>query len=148
MKTKIENIEDLHLEIVRLEFQCAQQEAVLVCHIKSTINKFRVPNMLLNKLQSWFGGGAGEKNKEEHDWVNNTLHAVLPIALDKLFFRKSSFVVKTLVALIAQNTASFITKDTITEIVKHVTEWIKNTKAKQAEKRDLDFGIPPDSETY
>lgn len=148
MRTKIENVEDLHLEIVRLEFQCAQHEVVLMYHAKSITDKFRVPIMLLNKLQSWFGGSVGEKSKDTHDWVSNSLQVMLPIALDKLLFRKSSFVVKTLVALIAQNAAGFMTKDTIAELVNNVTEWIKNTKAKQAENNNLDFGIPPDSETY
>lgn len=148
MKTKIENIEDLHLEIVRLEFQCTQQEAVLAHHTKSIIHKFRSPIILLDKLYSWFGGGGGEKTKEEHDWVSSALHAILPLAFDKLFFRKSSFVVKALAALIAQNTATFVTKDTIVEVISHVTEWIKSMKAKQAGKNNYDFGIPPDSETY
>ncbi|MFN8406565.1 MAG: hypothetical protein U0X71_03675 [Sphingobacteriaceae bacterium] len=147
MKTKIENIDDLRSEIIYLELQCAQQEEVLACHAKMAIEQLHTPIMLFNKLHSWFGGGTTDK-KEEHDWVNNTLHAILPLVLDKVFFRKSGFMVKTLAALIAQNMATLITKDTVVDGVNYVAEWIKSIKVKNAENRTPDFGIPPDSETY
>lgn len=148
MKIKIENIDDLRLEIDRLEFQCVQQEAVLAYRANTVVNKFRTPLRLLDKLSSWFGSD-DEKRKDEHDWVSSAFQAILPMALDKLFFRKSGFIVKALAALASQNAATLINKNTVIDWIGQLAQWVRNSNVKKEEKHNAaDFGIPPDSETY
>ena len=148
MKSKIENITDLRLELARLEFQANQKEAMLAYHAKSIMNKFHTPMKIIDKLQSWFGGGSSIEHKEKPDWVSNAFQFVLPLALDKIFFQKSSFIVKTLAAIATKNAATLISKDTVAHFVNNISDWVKRTKVNREEKNNLDFGIPPDSETY
>lgn len=149
MKIKIENIDDLRLEIGRLEFQCVQQEAILTHRAKAILNKIQTPLNLVDKLHSWFGGNNDDKHKDDHDWVSSALQAILPMALDKIFFRKSGFIVKTLAALASQNAATLISKSTIIGLISKFSDWLKNSKRNKNEDHNtFDFGVPPDSETY
>lgn len=146
MKVKIENIDDLRLEIGRLELQCVQHEAVLSYRLKSLVNKFSLPIKLFEKFSSWFDG-SNDKNKQ--DWVSSALQAILPVAFNKFFFQKSGFIVKILAALASQNAATLINKNTITNWITKLTQWIRKESNHKDEKYNMpDFGIPPDSETY
>ncbi len=148
MKAKIENIDDLRLEIGRLEFQCVQQEAVLSYRIKTVADKLRTPLKILDKLSTWFGSNS-DKAKDGQDWVSSALQAILPMALDKIFFRKSGFIIKALAALASQNAATLINKNTLVGWINTLSQWVRSTHDKKEDKHHtVDFGIPPDSETY
>lgn len=146
MKVKIETLEDLRSEIIHLELQCAQQEEVISFHINSVVERLASPFKMLQKVSSWFGAGDGKDKKESHDWLSNTFFTLLPIALDKVFFRKSGFLVKTLATFAAQNAANFITKDAVWDVVHSVAEWMKNIRSKVGKDDKFNFGVPPDSE--
>ena len=153
MKTKIENISDLRVEIVRLELQRAQQEELLTYHAKSIAEKLYAPLNMFNKLASWFGdvpnvSSSSEKSNKEHDWLSNSIQVILPLIVDKLFLRKSNFIIKTLGSLISQNIGSLVNKNMLISGIDHISEWFKKVRASKEEKIARDFGIPPDSETY
>lgn len=150
MKSKIENIDDLRSEILRLKLQRFHHEAVIEQEINNIKDKFRVPSILLNKVNTWFGDNAQGADKTHSDWVTNALRIGLPVALNKLFFGKSGFIIKSLVTLFSQKAATSVNKDIITHWVDKASTWIRGATKSRKDKSRLshDYGIPPDSETY
>ena len=151
MKSKIENIDDLRSEILRLKLQRFQHEAVIEGEINDIKDKFRLPSILLHKVNAFFGGHEQPGvDKTNHDWVTNALRIGLPVALNKLVFGKSGFIIKSLVALVSQKAATSVNKDTFSTWIDTASSWIRGAgKSKTTKSRHPhDYGIPPDSETY
>ena len=153
MKTKIENIKDLRSEILRLKLQRYEQESILESEIKKITDVFKFPSMILHKISSLFGsdqhtGGKTDQVKDGHDWVTNALRLGLPVFLNKFVFRKSGFIMKSVVALVSQKAVTSVNKDLITEWIDKASKWIKGNKPKKRKVSSPDYGIPPDSETY
>ncbi len=151
MKTKIENIDDLRSEILRLKLQRFEQETILESEIKKITDIFRFPSMILHKISSLFGEPFSEKGdhiKGEQDWITSTFRIGLPVFLNKFIFPRSGFILKSLVALVSQKAATSVNKDVIANWIDKASEWIKTAKPKKHKKVTADYGIPPDSETY
>jgi hypothetical protein len=150
MKSKIESIDDLRSEILRLKLQRFHHEAVIEREIESIKDKFRIPSLLLHKVNAFFGTHAHGVDKTSSDWVTNALRVGLPIALNKMFFGKSGFIIKSLVALVSQKAATSVNKDIISGWIDTASGWIRGVTASRRSKSrsSHDYGIPPDSETY
>lgn len=150
MKSKIENIDDLRSEILRLKLQRFQHEAIIEEDINKIKDKFRLPSILLSKVNAFFGDLAPDGDKTNHDWVTNALRIGLPVALNKIVFGKSGFIIKSLVALFSQKAAASVNKDTVSSWIDTASSWIKGMTKSRRDKTKLthDYGIPPDSETY
>ena len=56
MRSKIENIDDLRSEILRLKLQRFQHEAIIENEVNEIKNKFRLPGILLHKVNTFLGG--------------------------------------------------------------------------------------------
>lgn len=153
MKTRIENIDDLSSEISRLRMRRIEYENDFQ-EISDTIkSKFHLPVMLYTKVtdffNSLFGGDDDPRKQEGKDWITNIFRVGLPVFLNKYFFPKSGFLMKSVVAMISQKAAKNVNKDSIAELIDKVTAWIKTPKPKTRKEPVLaDYGIPPDSETY
>ena len=113
MKSKIENIDDLRSEILRLKLQRFHHEAVIEKDISDIKEKFRIPSLLLHKVNAFFGTHAERTDKIGSDWVTNALRIGLPVALNKMFFGRSGFIIKSLVAMVSQKAATSVNKDTL-----------------------------------
>jgi hypothetical protein len=150
MKSRIENIDDLRAEILRLKLQRFHHEAIIEEDINKIKDKFRIPSILLNKVNAWFGAPPEGVEKTSHDWVTNALRIGLPVALNKMFFGKSGFIIKSLVALVSQKAASNVNKDIVTHWIDTASSWIRGAAKSRRDRRrhNEDYGIPPDSETY
>ncbi len=153
MKTRIENLDDLRSEISRLRLQRIEYENDLYQISEKIKTKFHIPVMIYNKVgdffSSLFGADDDPRKKEDTDWVTNIFRAGLPVFLNKYFFPKSGFIIKSLVAMVSQKAAKNVNKDSIAELIDKVTDWIKTPKPKTRKEPVLaDYGIPPDSETY
>ncbi|MDB5121425.1 MAG: hypothetical protein JWN56_2643 [Sphingobacteriales bacterium] len=157
MKSRINNIDDLRSEILRLKLERFQQEAVLEQDVKRIIDKFKAPFRLINKVTAFFGKGKGtdhdghasHENEHHPDWLTNVLRVGLPVVLNKLVFRNSGFIMKSLVTILSQKAAKNVNKDSVSGLIDKGADFIRNFKNKKALKRlHADYGIPPDSETY
>ena len=154
MRAKIETIDDLRTEIIRRKAQRLELENDLLQVSEKIKTKLRIPVMIYNKagdfLNSFFGlERDNPAGKENRDWVTNIFRVGLPVFLNKYFFPKSGLLIKSVVAMVSQKAAKNVNKDSITDIIDKVTDWIKSRKSK--ERKDplmADYGIPPDSETY
>ncbi len=149
---KIQNIDDLRSEIIRLRMKRTEQENDLEIEIQKITAKFRYPIILLSKVNDWFGGFAGNdkgKDKKDHDWVTNAMRVGIPMFVNRFFFPGSGIIMKSLVALVSQRAAKTVHKDMFTDLIGKVTDWIKPAEPRTRKSTVLpDYGIPPDSETY
>ncbi|HYK77107.1 MAG TPA: hypothetical protein VEV16_09025 [Daejeonella sp.] len=150
MKNKIENIDDLRSEILRLKLQQFHHEAAIEQDIKHITDKLRIPSLLLGKFNEWFGSQAGglDQATNEHDWVTNAFRVGLPVLLNKLIFKRAGFFMKSLVALASQHAANTVNRDVVSHWVDKVTGWVRGVKEARKNRKTPDYGIPPDSETY
>ncbi len=154
MRANIQNIEDLCSEIRRLKMLRVEQEKDLQLESDRVLAKFDIPVMIFNKVGDFFGSLFGNdkddaKKQENTDWVTNIFRVGIPVFLNKFLFPRSGFLMKSVVAMVSQTAAKNVNKDSITDIVDKVSNWIKSSKPRtQKEPVLADYGIPPDSETY
>jgi hypothetical protein len=147
----IKNIADLQIHIRELEFQKAEHEIYLHQKVESLKHSIAAP---LNFYKKVMGIISGKPNSNENgildgdqkpDWVTLLARVGIPFALNKLIFRKSGFIIKTLISLFSQSAITSVNKHNLASWVDKISGFIKsNTKKKTV----LDYGIPPDSETY
>ena len=150
MRIKIQNIDDLREEVVRLEVVRTEIETELKVEAQKITSKIRIPLMLLRKLNNFFAGSKDKsRTKDGEDWVTSIFSIGLPLLLNRFLFPKSGFIVKSIIELISQTTAKTVNTDLIVEIIEKVSQWIKSTGSRNKKEAEMvDYGIPPDSETY
>ena len=154
MKTKIQNIDDLRAEVLRLRIKRTEQEIDLQVETRAIASRFRIPLMLLGKLNDWFGGSGGLNrsdpgSKAERDWVTSVFRIGIPVMMDKFIFPRSGFIVKSIVELLSQKAAKTLNMDVMSGWIEKFSEWTKSSKQHKRKDAELaDYGIPPDSETY
>ena len=150
MRIKIQNIDDLREEVVRLEVVRTEIETELKIDVQKITSKIRIPLMLLRKLNNFFAGSKDKsRTKDGEDWVTSIFSIGLPLLLNRFLFPKSGFIVKSIIELISQTTAKTVNTDLIVEIIEKVSQWIKSTGSRNKKEEEMvDYGIPPDSESY
>ncbi|TAE35243.1 MAG: hypothetical protein EAY66_09430 [Sphingobacteriales bacterium] len=146
----IKNINDLQSHIHSLELKRVEHELFLRQKAASIEENLMGLLKTYSYITSFFKGntwtaeGNTEKN-DKSDWVTILTRVVVPFALNKVFFKKSSFIVKSLISLVSQGAISSVNKNTVAGWVDMLTDFIKS---KTKKKQPLYDGIPPDSETY
>ena len=150
MRTKIQNIDDLRAEVARLEVARTEIETELKIEAQKITSKTEIPLLLLRKLNYFFGGSKDKSgSKSSEDWVSSIFRVVLPLLLNRFLLPKSGFIVKSIIELISQTTAKSVNTDSMIELIEKVTQWIKSTGTTNKKETEMvDYGIPPDSETY
>lgn len=116
MDIPVKNIFDLQAEIIRLEKVKQEQEMVLK-------QRFSSPSAIIASVRSIFpkapegeGGGGGIGSFFSPDILSLVSRFVLPLALNKTLFKKSNFIVKTLVGLVSQKASTYISEDSVTSV--------------------------------
>lgn len=173
MKTKINNIVELRLEIARLNQLKREQEGYLADQYQLLKYKIDTPVRVLNAITSNIPGvefvkgivsSLGPSSKSgaanQHDWLGRALQLGLPLVLNKTFLRKSGWLKKALVLLLSNKAAGNITQDKVESVISKITNFIRPKKKSKKKHREVaplteieeqeafNFGIPPDSETY
>ncbi|MDT3403516.1 hypothetical protein [Mucilaginibacter terrae] len=111
----VKTIFDLQSEIIRLEKSRQEQEMVLK-------QRFSGPSAIISSIRSAFPkapegqGGGGIGSLFSPDLVSLVSRFVLPLALNKTLFRKSNFIIKTVVGLLSQKASTYISEDSVTSV--------------------------------
>ncbi|MEO6521822.1 MAG: hypothetical protein ABIN91_09090 [Mucilaginibacter sp.] len=148
MDAVIYNISDLKEEIERLKASKRLQETAIKSHFNSpgaifhTITSLFKHNQAPGESSGLFGAG--------QDMVSLISRFVLPFILNKTLFRSSNFIIKTAVGLLSQKASGFINEKSVTSVWDKIRSVIPNLihKNKKPAKPAVDYGIPPDSESY
>jgi hypothetical protein len=109
MDKPIRNSWELKEEIVRLR-ELEKEQAVALKQ------RFNSPAAVFSTVYSLFPKAAGGENKHNifnQDFVSILSRFLLPLTLNKTLFRKSGFIVKTLVGLVSQKASGYINEDSV-----------------------------------
>jgi hypothetical protein len=141
MDTIIQNIDDLRNEISRLKGLEQQQSAAIA-------QRFRSPGAILTTLVSLVTGNSGGSKVTlfDQDIVGLISRIVLPFTLNKTIFRKSGFIVKTLVSVLSQRASTFITEDGVVSLWEKAKGLFTKNKEHESQHEHEHRGVPPLSE--
>lgn len=149
--TRIENLEQLRAEIQLLKQKRAEQELYFIQKKENIKEAFNSPFTFIKKLGLFFGVNKSTKTSGiSADWATALARFVIPFILNKTLLRGKGAMLKSLFALISQkaiNPAIF-NQGKIMGVAGKVSEWIGDFISKTKRKKRMDYGIPPDSETY
>lgn len=149
-KKEIHNIEELRAEIARLKVLKFEQEVYLEDQFNHLQHKMEAPMRLYDRIVSFFPSAKEaflpDTKSLGSDWVTNSLRVGLPFLFNKVLFKKAGFIKKGLLLIASQQAASFLNKDRLAEIIDKITSLIQPKDRRN--KKETDYGIPPDSETY
>lgn len=151
-ESKIKHLDDLRSEIVRLKALAKEQEDYLGDQYRLFNEKLAAPVRFVKSITSWIPGvdlakGLFAKGRKDEDWLNKALRIGLPVILNRFFLRKAGFVKRALVTLLSQQAAGAISKDRLAGIINKVSDFVRPRKP-GGKRKAVDYGIPPDSETY
>jgi hypothetical protein len=147
MDAVIYNISDLKEEIERLKTSKKVQEEAIKSHFNGPVAIFHTVTSLFKHKPA--PGEAGGLFGADQDIVSLISRFVLPLVLNKTLFRSSNFIIKTAVGLLSQKASDFINEKSVVSAWDKVKSLILNvTPKKKRAKPTVDYGIPPDSETY
>ena len=111
MDVSIKNINDLQEEIARIRVIEARQGEELG-------KRFSSPSAIFASIMSLLNSGNRNADDEHpgifnQDFFGLLSRIVLPLTLNKTLFKRSNFLVKTLVGLVSQKASNYISGDAI-----------------------------------
>lgn len=142
---KINSMADLRLEIIRLQIEVDEREALIRHDLNEVAEQVKAPFHFMKKLAGWFGGGTTDQAASA-DWLTSVLQLGFPWIVNNLFFKRSGIFTKGLIALLSQKAISGINLEKFTHWVEQLNQWITKQGKKKSDAED--YGIPPDSETF
>ncbi|HVW97188.1 MAG TPA: hypothetical protein VHA56_14550 [Mucilaginibacter sp.] len=110
MEMPIKNISDLRGEIYRLKQLEVEQGKAIGLRFKNFSTTISTLGTLFPKSLTPDGKSS---SFFDQDLVGLISRFVLPFTLNKTIFRKSNFIVKTIVGLVSQKASHFISEDTV-----------------------------------
>ncbi|WP_207429240.1 hypothetical protein [Pedobacter sp. SYSU D00535] len=147
MEKSFSSFAELQAEIQFLKVQQFHQEENLK-------EKFSNPTTIFQAITGLFKSSSSNKSLV-HDFMNqdmitNISRVILPLFLNGVIFKKSGFIVKTLVTFLSQKAAKKVNSNAISGIIDKVSGLFKSRTAStgSGHPKIKDYGIPPDSETY
>jgi hypothetical protein len=87
------------------------------------------------------------KADEKLNISSTAMSLILPMIMNKTIFRGSGFITKALVGLASGKVGKSLDAEHLSAIFNSVKGWFSKKNEKK-EKKFVDYGIPPDSETY
>ena len=145
MEIRITNIHDLKIEIGRLKNLEVQQAVALK-------ERFHGPSAIFSTAMSLFPrsstiDGVKGAGLFSQDFLGILSRFLLPLTLNKTIFRKSNFIVKTLVGLLSQKASRYISEDNVSSIWDKAKGFLEKFTKKKEDKYDKKV-IPAYSEYY
>ena len=142
MPSAINTIDDLRREIEALKSARAQHETAIKNRFNNIGSVFSTVLSLFKKSGNVNPNATGG----QQDVLGVLAGYIVPIILDSTIFKSSNIITKAVVALLSQKVTGLIKEEHITNAVNWVKDFL--TKKKAAKQKDVDYGIPPLSETY
>lgn len=143
-KYNINNLEDLHIAIRGLKAEYTMQETALISDSKTYLSRFTIGNL----IKRYATPSAFFKVDEKYNISSGLLSLVLPFVMNSTLFRGSGFLTKTLVGLASNKVGKSLDAEHLSGLFNSVKSWFGGKKKKEKSSEYVDYGIPPDSETY
>jgi len=142
-KYNIRNLEDLHAAKVALKVEYTVKQNALKTDTKLFVKQFSI-GALIKKYAS---SSNLLKVDDKLNFSGTAMSLILPMLMNKTIFRSSGFITKALVGLASGKLGKSLDAEHLSAIFNSVKGWFGKKKEKQS-KKFVDYGIPPDSETY
>ncbi len=147
MKTNknIRTLEELHNEIHRLKADYKYREVQLKDDTKAYISQFSLGNL----IKKYATPSGFLKFDEKTNISSMIMSIVLPMLMNSTVFRGSGLITKALGALVSGKIGKSLDAENLSGIFNLIKSLFTGKKAKKNEEvAYIDYGIPPDSETY
>jgi len=145
-KYNISNLKELQASISSLKIEHEIQGKELGKNVKVYLQQF-TPFNLIKKLAT---PSNLLKADDQLNVTGKLMSFILPVLLNTTLFRGSGFITKTLVGLATSKVGKNLDAEHLTGIFSSIKSFFKGgTKPKVAKvTKHIDYGIPPESETY
>lgn len=148
MEKSFNSLAELRAEIDFLKVRKFEEEEALK-------EKFSSPSAIFSSVSGLFKSDSGKKSLTQdilhQDLITNISRVILPLFLNGVMFKRSGFIVKTLVTFLSQKAATQVNSSKITSLLDKLKGVFKGNGAGKKIYRAnsvRDYGIPPDSETF
>jgi len=141
----IRTLDELHSELHRLKADYSHRELQLKLDAKTYIRQFTLGNL----IKKYATPSGFLKFDEKTNISSKIMSIVLPMLMNSTVFRGSGLVTKAVAALVSGKVGKSLDAENLSGIFNMVKSLFTGKKAKA--KNDvafIDYGIPPDSETY
>lgn len=139
----ITTLDDLHNEVQRLKADYKHRGVMLKEDSKTYIKQFSIGSLIKK-----FATPSGFLKLDESTNITSKIMSVaLPMLLNSTVFRGSGVITKALGALVSGKVGKSLDAENLSGIF----NMVKSIFTKKEKKKDVafvDYGIPPDSETY
>ncbi len=139
----IRTLEDLHAEVQRLKADYTQRGEMIKVDAKTYVQQFTLGGL----IKKYATPSGFLKFDEKTNISSKIMSVVLPLILNKTIFRGSGIITKALGALVSGKVGQSLDAESLSGIFNMVKSFF-NKKDKKKEVAFVDYGIPPDSETY
>ncbi|MNH27910.1 hypothetical protein D3C79_880390 [compost metagenome] len=142
----INNIDELHAMVNSLKVEHQAKGDLLWKDSKAYINQFTLGSL----IKKYATPSAFLKIDDKLNISSSIMSMFLPFLMNSTIFKGSGFLTKTLVGLASNKFGKALDAEHLSAIFNSVKSWFGSAKkTKRSEiSQHVDYGIPPDSETY
>ncbi|MDQ7948127.1 MAG: hypothetical protein REI78_05340 [Pedobacter sp.] len=139
----INTLGDLQAQIHRLKHDYEEKGLLLKTDAKNYVKQFTLGNL----IKKYATPSGFLKLDEKTNISSKIMSVVLPLLLNKTIFRGSGLITKALAAMVSGKVGQQLDGEHLSGVFNMVKSLFKGKKSKK-ENAFVDYGIPPDSETY
>ncbi|MET4082372.1 hypothetical protein ABIB40_002330 [Pedobacter sp. UYP30] len=143
-KYNINSLKELQNKRVGLKIDYLLLEDQLKQNGKSYLMQFS-PKALFKKFTS--KDNMVDVNKQ-FNLIGNAMSFLLPMVMRKTLFRGSGFITKAIVGLASKKIGQSLNAKKLMKLFDTAKHWVEEKIPDKLERKRIDYGIPPDSETY
>lgn len=142
-KYNIRNLEDLQAAKLELKVEYTLKENLLKTDTKKFLKQFTLGAL----IKRYATPNNLFKADEKLNISGTAMSLLLPMFMNKTIFRSAGFLTKAAVGLVSGKVGKSLDAEHLSAIFNSVKGWF-GKKKDQKSKKFVDYGIPPDSETY
>ncbi len=139
----INTLDDLHNEVKRLKADYQHRGILLKDDSKAYLKQFTLGSI----IKKFATPSAFLKFDEQTNTTSNIMSMLLPLILNTTIFKGSGFITKTVAGLVSRKVGKSLDAEHISGIFNGVKSLFASKKNNK-KPAFVDYGIPPDSETY
>lgn len=144
-KYNIQNLEELQAHIYTLKSGYMMQGDMLQQNVKLYVKQYTIGNL----IKKYATPSNLMKADDQLNVSSKVMSFVLPLLMNNTLFRGSGFITKALVGMATSKVGKTLDAEHLSSIVSTVKGWFRKTKKPVTPYQSrVDYGIPPDSETY
>lgn len=142
--SEIKTLEDLHKQVQLLKTDYKGKGMMLKEDSKTYIKQFSIFNI----IKKYATPNGFIKLDDKTQISSKIMSVLLPMLLNSTVFRGSGLITKALGALVSGKVGKSLDAESLSGIFNVVKSLFTTKKRDKEKEKFVDYGIPPDSETY